>query len=241
MFLFGSGNVIAKPTLGSPMIFGTLQSIEIDVDTSIVELYGQNKFADAIAQGQQKITGKAKIGNFDINVMGGLYLDQTVSTGQTKIAISEAGTVPASSTYTITVTNSATFVSDYGVRYAATGLPLTLVASGPTIGQYSVAAGVYTFASADASAKMKLSYTYTATGGHSFTLAQTQMGTQNNFACVLQEIDPNTGKTFTLQLNKCIASKLSLPFANTSFAVQDFEFQAFADASGVAGIYSTDE
>ena len=39
--------------------------------------------------------------------------------------------MPAGSPYTVTVANAATFAADLGVVYAATGLPLTKVASAP--------------------------------------------------------------------------------------------------------------
>lgn len=50
--------------------------------------------------------------------------------------------------------------SDLGVVYAATGTPLVAVASSPSIGQYAVSAGVYTFSAADAGAQLSLSYGY---------------------------------------------------------------------------------
>lgn len=52
------------------------------------------------------------------------------------------------------------WASDQGVAYALTGAALTLVASTPAEGQYSVSAGVYTFAAADASAALLVSYGY---------------------------------------------------------------------------------
>ena len=48
--------------------------------------------------------------------------------------------------------------------YASTGVQLTPVGSGPTVGQYSVSAGVYTFAAADASAALLISFLYTTPG-----------------------------------------------------------------------------
>jgi hypothetical protein len=58
--------------------------------------------------------------------------------GQTLVANNEPHSVPASSPYTVTATNSATFGIDLGVRYAATGIPLTNVASSPTIGNIRI-------------------------------------------------------------------------------------------------------
>ena len=46
------------------------------------------------------------------------------------------------------------------MSYAATGAPLTPVAGAPGSGQYSVAAGVYTFSAGDAGAAVLISYGY---------------------------------------------------------------------------------
>ncbi|MGH6974245.1 MAG: hypothetical protein ACRED6_06425 [Stellaceae bacterium] len=85
-----------------------------------------------------------------------------LGSGQLATSYGEAGTVPASSPYTVSAANAATFADDYGVVYAATGLPLAKVAAGPAAGQYSESAGIYTFASADAGKAVLLSYTYGA-------------------------------------------------------------------------------
>jgi predicted phage baseplate assembly protein len=79
----------------------------------------------------------------------------------TQIQITETTTVPASSPYTYSTTNHATFVADQGVVYASSSLPLEAVASGPSQGQYSVSGGIYTFSSADAGAAVTISYIYT--------------------------------------------------------------------------------
>ena len=50
------------------------------------------------------------------------------------------------------------WASDTGVVYANTGVALSAVAANPTVGQYSVAAGVYTFSSADVGATVLISY-----------------------------------------------------------------------------------
>lgn len=75
--------------------------------------------------------------------------------------------VPNATPWQYTVVNASTFLSDGGVVFTATSAPLTLVPSSPTTGQYSVAAGVYTFAAADANKGIAPTYTYslaTSTG-----------------------------------------------------------------------------
>lgn len=72
----------------------------------------------------------------------------------------EANTVPAAGPFTRTVAHASEWVLDQGVKKA--GVPMTAVASAPATGQYSVAAGVYTFAAADANAAILISYRYLA-------------------------------------------------------------------------------
>lgn len=96
----------------------------------------------------------------------------------------EVHTIPSSAPYTITVAKAALFYDDYRVQYAPCGATtsgatdtgcgtsgsgqftagandgtlLTLVASAPAAGQYSVASGVYTFNAADAGSKVAIDY-----------------------------------------------------------------------------------
>lgn len=74
--------------------------------------------------------------------------------------VAEGATIPATpGPYTVTVAHSAAFVQDLGVTKA--GVPMTHVASAPAAGQYSYAAGVYTFNSADQNQAIIITYRYT--------------------------------------------------------------------------------
>ena len=130
---------------------GKAQEFSINLKGSSKELYGQNQLPDLVARSTIKATGKFKSARLSALAMNAAFFGQTFQTGGFQWNINEAHSVPAVSTYTITSTNSATFDQDLGVTYALTGQPFVMVASGPTVGQYSVSAGVYTFAAADAS------------------------------------------------------------------------------------------
>lgn len=88
------------------------------------------------------------------------------TTGGFSGSLGQSYSVPASSPYTVTPTvpGSGVWSADAGVSYASTGVQLTPVASGPTVGQYSVSAGVYTFAAADEGAALLISFLYTTPG-----------------------------------------------------------------------------
>ena len=99
----------------------------------------------------------------------------TLSTNENALANYDALYSPKTATaipatpFTITPTPpaSGTFKNDMGVIFD-TGEQLTRVASAPITGQYSMAAGVYTFAAADTLKNVYIKYTYSvATGGSS--------------------------------------------------------------------------
>ncbi len=73
----------------------------------------------------------------------------------------EAQTVPASAPLQLSAPAPyGPWASDLGVVYAATGAPLSSVASAPGLGQYSVSGGTYSFSAADAGQAVMLSYGY---------------------------------------------------------------------------------
>jgi len=160
MFVFGSGVLIGTPQGGSPINFGLAQEVTLDVSVTTKALYGQNNFPVAIGSGTRKMTGKAKMARISGQALGALFFGVTPSAGSVVTQFGEAASVPASSPYTYTTANHATFTADQGVVYAGSALPLKAVASAPATGQYSVAAGVYTFAAGDYDASVAISYGY---------------------------------------------------------------------------------
>ena len=150
MFVFGSGVLIgtqlnvANPT---PINFGLVQKVSVDTSVSVKELYGQFAFPVAVGSGTRKVTCKATLARFSGQALGRLFYNQTPIPGSTISQFAEVHSVPAAAPFTITVTNSAHFVADQGVTYAANGLPLLNVATLTAAGQYTFNAstGVYTF------------------------------------------------------------------------------------------------
>jgi hypothetical protein len=237
--LFGlpnSGNTAANPT---PSKLGLLQDFEVDFKADLKKLFGQKQFAAATARGKIDVTCKAKIAVFDLASLNQLYFGQSLTTGMTRVADSEAGSIPASSTYTITVTNSSTFVDDLGVVYAASGAPLTNVGSASltAVGQYKVdtATGIYTFYSGDASGSVLISYTYTVTTAGTSTLALSNqlMGYAPQFKAIAY--NNFRSKYLGIQLNQCTMGSLNLASKLEDFWMFDITFDANTDASDNLG------
>lgn len=240
--IFGAGAVwgINTAANSTPARFGVLQDVSIDFSASTKTLFGQYNLPFSVARGAISTKGKMVMGQINSRIINELFFGGSASAGQVLAIDNEAGSVPGSSTYTITVANSANWATDLGVSYASSGLPLTRVASGPTVGQYSVAAGVYTFAAADASTAMKLSYTYTSTTpGQTIAIAQQAMGTANTFKTVASF--PFNGQKATFTLNACISNKLAFASKLEDYMKPEFDFEAFADSAGNLGTIAVAE
>lgn len=247
MITFGAGKLIAVPTTDSagnaiavptPVVIGVLQDVSVDIDFETKTLYGEKQFPVAIGRGKAKIGWKAKTGDFDPGVLGSLVLGNQATASRKSAVIDQALSVPAASPYTVTIAppNSGTFVADLGVINVSTGKSLTRVASAPTTGQYSLAAGVYTFASADQGTALLISHEYSVSTDATsklFNLSNNLMGYTPTFSAIFY--NTYMGKTLAMKLNSNVSGKLGLPFKNDDFTVPDFDAEAFADASGSVG------
>jgi hypothetical protein len=238
-FVFNSGAVytIDGDAVPTPVQVGILQSASIKLKSTTKELYGQQVLPVASGRSQIKVSGDFEFASYTGRLIRDFF-GSSMTGGQILVAQGEAGTVPASSTYTVTVTHSATFGIDLGVVYAATGLPFTAVASGPTIGQYSYSAGVYTFATADASTAVLVSYTYTSTGaGDVITLSNANAGAASSFKSVFAQGYGGSQINFTL--NSCIPDSLDLLGAKIGdFSKPKYSFNAITDSSNTLGTIS---
>lgn len=240
-YAFGTGTLIAKRTDTAntpPFLFGVLQDVTLDFDQKLESLVGQSKVAVALGDGELKITGKAKFARMQMTMVSNLLVGASMTTGTLEMASAgEAASVPANSPYTYVVANASSVpLEDFGVFYQNTGIQLTPVASGPTVGQYAfnAATGTYTFAAADASAALYVYYTYSANSGNKLVYANPLMGTSPVFEVYFKTATSNFGvaKEVTIKLNACKSSKLALGFTNQKFMIPEFDFQAMADASG---------
>jgi hypothetical protein len=234
MYSFGSGVLLGTRTdvpNATPVNFGLVQEVTIEETATIKELTGQFQRPVAIARGTIKTTGKAKVARISGLAFGSLFYGVTPSPGQIATSFAEAGTVAATTPFTYTVANAATFVDDNGVLYATAGLPLTQVASSPAEGQYSISSGVYTFNSADVGKAILVNYTYMISGaGQKFTVVNQLLGTTPTFQALFYTTFQ--GQAVSLKLNNCSSSKLSFQTKLEDFTLPEFDFSCFADAAG---------
>jgi hypothetical protein len=237
-FGFGSGSAwgIDSGSNPTPGRFDILQESSVEFSFSNKALMGEYQMPVTVGRSAGKVTGKSKWGRLQGRALNSLFFGATKAAGQTSVAKDEAGTIPGTP-YTITVANSATWVTDLGVRNATTLIPLVRVASAPATGQYSVSAGVYTFAAADTTLPMQISYVYTIAGsGESITIANQPIGAAPNFKQVLTQY--YNGLRQTLVLNACVSSKFSGGTKTEDFFTQEMDFDAMTDTSNNIGTWS---
>ena len=240
MYSFGSGVLIGTRTdiiNATPVNFGLVQEVTIDETASVKELYGQFQHPIALARGTIKTTGKAKVARISGLAFATLFYGVAPVAGQIATAFAEVAAVPNAAPLTVTPANSATLVDDGGVVYAATGLPMTKVATTPALGQYTLTGGIYSFNSADAGKALLVNYTYAiATSGQKFAVTNQLAGTTPTFAA--QFFTTFQGQGVSLKLNNCTSSKLSFQTKMEDFVIPEFDFSCFADASGTVMTWS---
>lgn len=241
-YSFGSGSLWGIPVSAAPTPaqFAVLQDVSVDFNFSLKELRGQFQFPVAVARGGGKITWKAKAAKINGAMLNSIFFNGTNATGLQTSQVNEAGTVAAA---TITVSNSATFLTDLGVTDSS-GVQYTRVASGPVGTQYAVAAGVYTFNATQNAQVLALSYVYSTAGtGNTTTLTNQLMGNQTTFKMILGETFAVGGvnKQMVLTLNAAVANKLTIATKLEDFTIPEWDGEAFADSAGNIGTLALSE
>jgi len=234
-----NGNAVANPT---PVQLGVLQDMSLDISFDTKMLYGQNQFPVAVGRGKGKMSLKAKLAQLNGAMINSLVFGQTVTAGILGDVNDTTGTAIPTTPYQITPTvpSSGTWSADLGVK-DANGVPFTRVASAPATKQYSVSAGVYTFAAADTGLQVFICYQYTAssTTAKKSTVLSLPMGYAPTFKADI--FVPYSGKQLVLTIPQCIASKFGMATKQDDFMVPEFDLEGFADSAGNALYWAVSE
>lgn len=232
-----------------PDQFAILQDNSVDFSFEVKELYSQLGYPVDIARGKGKITGKSKVARVFAALYADIFFGAAVVPGEDNVSENETYTLaitgsPGAST--LSVTHASTFVSDLGVFYLAAGQTRFSYTTGaPTAaGQYTTGVnGEYTFYTGDVGASVAISYVYTDTGGKTITITNNFMGYTPTFVGTFYQERNTQGSSgqLTLRLNECVSSHLTIPSKIDDYAIQDFDFQAFAGGNNVVGTISTTE
>jgi hypothetical protein len=251
-FAFGSGAIWGTPltdsggntiTTPTPVRIGVVQDALVDISWTTKQLFGTTQFPVAVGRGTAKCTGTIKNAQVNGAIWNTIVFGQTLSSQLASYVRDVTGAaIPASGPYTITPTppSSGTFGYDLGVS-DSNGIQYTKVTSGPTSGQYSVSAGVYTFAAADTGKTVFIDYEYTATStvAKTSTLTGPLLGYVPSFQMDL--FVPFQGKTCRIRMYNAVATKLALATKLEDFIIPDMALEFFANAAGQLMDYSLSE
>jgi len=230
---FGIGYLSAIPSgaTPTPIPFGLVKDVSVDIAANLVKERGQWQHVVAVGRGNVDITGKAGT----VSVFGGAIgqlLGVTPVAGSTVGVPGEIGTIPTTP-FQITVTNSATWVQDHGVLDLTTNLWMTRGATATGTGVYSVAAGIYTFNTADAAHKVAIAYGYTSASlGKTIAVVNTPSALATGIQMVVYG-GGAAGKIVGVKFYSAFFPKLGLALKPADFTAQNVEF--FATEDGTAG------
>lgn len=235
--IFGLGNLFLIAP-GAPAIrVGILQDVSFDFKASQKDLIGQYQVAVDSARAEVKVSGKVKYAEFNGKLIGAMLAGSTSATG-TQVGVgNETGTVPASVAYTVTSAHAATWLSDLGVYDVTSNSYLTATgATAPAAGEYHVAAGIYTFNSAQASHEVQLAYDYTVSAtGTTISYKNQLMGTTTFFAMKLYNnfSDASGNANMGLYLPRVHFPDLAFAMKKDDWTMSDASYSAIADDAGL--------
>jgi hypothetical protein len=241
---FGPGILIVTRTdLATPVAInvGFAQELTIDFTGTTKQLYGQKQFPLVAARGTIKATGKWKAAVISGIAWNNAFYGGSFTSGGINWNIDSTFTT-STTVATVQVGSSATFEADLGVKYGATAttpnFPLQRVATGSeTTGKYSVAstqAGLYTFGGGDLTSQtpIKVTFTNTTATGQSLIVTNQNIGFTPAFQLdYYTSLSQPTAKPFAVRLYACIGGKHAMGFKLEDFAMPEFDFDMFADAS----------
>jgi len=234
---FGAGRVFATANIANPTPARALvpQSQSIDFKRKTESLFGEGQLAVAVGAGEMDVTGKVEYGAANARIFADIMFGDGSTTGQYLEADGEAGTIAATTPFIVTVANSVTWLFDLGVVYGPTQAKMTCVASGPVAGKsYTVAAGVYTFASADEGVAVAISYGYSvSTAGETISLTNQPQGLIGSFQAV--HVLPWGTAQDMFVFNSCIAGSAGVSMKKSGFASNTLDYTACANSNGVLG------
>lgn len=246
--VFGPGILVMTRTdlaTQTPINVGFVQEFNTDIKFDLKELFGQNQLPLLVARGTGKCTGKIKAAVVSGQALNTLLFGSggvITAPKQYDFQVTAATAIPSTPfQITPTVPSSGTWDRDLGVVNAATFEPMTLVTGTPTAGQYAVAAGVYTFSSADnvsgISVVITFAYSFTtAATGQVITINNQPIGTTPTF-----QIDYKStlyGATYYVRLFNCVGGGWTMAHKLTDYASPEYDFSFFANAAQQLGFIS---
>jgi hypothetical protein len=226
------GRAYIIPSGANPdvMQFAVIKNWSLELSQEEIELRGSDlDVLDRVAS-KRDLKGKIAISEISTALLNAVTAGGAITTGSMLPAVHSAA-VPTTP-YQITVTNSATFDKDLGVIDKTSAKELACVASAPATGEYSYAAGVYTFAAADTAHNVAIHYRYTSTAGKTITVSGASAGSAST-TYGLFLLGTAGGKSYSIEVPAVTIPNLSLSMSPDAWADVSLDFAAKLDANSV--------
>jgi hypothetical protein len=223
-----NGAVIAVPT---PVNLASCTDIGIEKKGTAKMHEGKYQYSIASAIAKRSIEISLTCNVHSAKSMG-LSTNEDVLESYDALHSPKTATAIPATPFTITPTPpaSGTFKNDMGVFWEDGG-QLVRVASAPVAGQYSMAAGVYTFAAADTLKKVFIKYTYSvATGGSSTAEYNRLQGEAPEYSLILTS-GTYRGVTAMFDAPIVLVKDISNPFKNGDYMAQKITVDVLANPS----------
>jgi hypothetical protein len=247
-YLFGSGVGWCTPLTdytgtaispAVPFLIAGMQDVSLDLSADLKTLYGSQSIPIAIGRGKQKFDVKIKNAQVTARIWNSIFYGQPLSAGVYDTVFDQTGAVIPATPFQITPTVplTGTWGFNLGVR-DVNNIPYVRVASGPTTGQYSVSAGIYTFATADVGKTVFIDFNYTATStvAQKLPILNPIMGQAPTFQ--FDMTIPYNGNKLNITLFSCVATKMSIGTKLDDFTLPEFDFSAQAPGGANIGVMS---
>lgn len=224
---FGSGRLFLHDGTNAVEV-GVLKDVSVDFASTQKELRGNRTYALAIATSGQKISGKASSGIFSGKLITSI-LGGTATAGSRRV---QTDLKTAAASVTVTPPSSGTWAKDLGVE-DANGNPMKYNGGTPALGEYKVAAGVYTF-NASQTGTLAITYAYTlASTGSTLAIANGIQAAPTTYEIHLDE--SYGGQNFGLRLFACVVPKVGFGCKAEDFTDTQIEFEAISTATNTVG------
>lgn len=225
------GRIYIVPSGTNPdkIQLATVKSWNFDLSQEEIELRGSGLDVLETLPVKRSVKGKLSLSDFSTNLIAAVTSGTTITAGSVQGTV-QSTTVPTTP-FQVTVTNSAQFVQDLGVIDLTAGKEMTEGATATGTGVYSVAAGVYTFNTADSAHNVKISYRYTvAATGKSLEVAAADAG----IAATRYELHvygSAGGKSYGFWFPAVSIPNLSLSMSPEAYSDVSVDFTAFLSAT----------
>ena len=245
--VFGSGRLFVNTPGGPRLAIADLNDVSVDIKIDLKEIYGENAYALAVADGHRTIDIQAK--HYTLN-LGQLTTDlngSAVGANSNAFVVDEAGIVGAT-TYSLAATSTYVANSLSLVVYTTPGgagqpvLPVTysIVAAGSEVAGKAAsvnnATGVVTFAAGDTGLALRATYQKTNALGSAISIANPSQNSTTPYSMTLvkrdrSQVDGSSGQLI-MTFNAVRPGGAKFDFKEGEFTNIDRMYKAFADPSG---------